>query len=335
MADMRIEQFDPQADARSLRACFQIQSAAEACDTPDLPRTSYAVFEGAWADSFGLGQPREAWLGSDEKGEPVGCYLVMLPDRENQTVAFCELLVTPQRRRAGAGSELLDHCAQRAREAGRVRLLGRARDGSAGAAFARAKNAAAGIEQISRIMDVDASQVSRLSKLRAEAQRHADGYEMLSWLIPSPEEHLDQLAELHGLFADSPQDEGIETMTLDADRLRRMEQVLLEKGARVHTVAARHADSGQLVALTEIAVDPEIPEWGFQQLTAVRREHRGHRLGLLIKIVMLDLLAESEPGLRHIFTGNAGANEHMIAINELLGYRATATSRSWELDLAG
>lgn len=49
---------------------------------------------------------------------------------------------------------------------------------------------------------------------------------------------------------------------------------------------------------------------------------------------MLDLLAGREPSVRHILTGNAGDNQHMIAINELLGYRITQTSRHWELDLA-
>jgi RimJ/RimL family protein N-acetyltransferase len=330
---MRIEQFDPLTDADSLKACYQVQIAAEACDTPDLPLTSYPVFEGAWANSFGLGQPREAWLASDERGEPVGCYLLMLPDRENLTVAFCELRVTPQRRREGAGSELLDHCARRARDAGRVRLLGHARDGSPGAAFAQVKGAVGGIGQISRVLDLNAIQAPRLSALLAEAVQHAAAYETLSWQIPTPPEHLHQVAELHGLFADAPQDEGVEAMSMDANRLTSLEQALLDKGARWYTVAARHADSGRLVALTEIVIDPETPDWGFQQLTAVRREHRGHRLGLLVKIAMLDVLAEREPGLRHIFTGNAGANEHMIAINEQLGYRATATSRSWELDL--
>jgi GNAT superfamily N-acetyltransferase/RimJ/RimL family protein N-acetyltransferase len=332
---MRIEQFDPETDIGSLRACYQIHLAAEACDTPDLPPPSYPVFEGAWAQGFGLGEPRETWLALDASGEPVGCYLIRLPVRENPTVAFCHLIVPPGRRRAGTGSELLEHCASRARETGRVRLQDYARDGSAGAAFARAKGATPGIGHVSRVMDVDAGVAATLSGLRADAQRRALGYEILSWQGPVPAEHLDQVVALHRLFADSPQDEGIETMLFDADRLRRMEQVMLEKGVRSYTVLARHADSGRLVALTEVVVDPETPGWAFQQLTAVMREHRGHRLGLLVKIAMLDLLAELEPDLKHISTGNAGANDHMIAINEQLGFRIAATSRYWDLDLAG
>jgi hypothetical protein len=56
-------------------------------------------------------------------------------------------------------------------------------------------------------------------------------------------------------------------------------------------------------------------------VTAVVRAHRGHRLGLLIKLAMLEWLAEAEPEQRWILTGNAETNEHMIAINEALGYQ--------------
>jgi hypothetical protein len=69
-----------------------------------------------------------------------------------------------------------------------------------------------------------------------------------------------------------------------------------------------------------VIVDPEAPSWGFQELTAVTRPHRGHRLGLLVKTAMLELLAQAEPQLEFIMTGNAAANDHMIAVNEQLGY---------------
>jgi GNAT superfamily N-acetyltransferase/RimJ/RimL family protein N-acetyltransferase len=330
---MSIEQFDLQADTESLRACYQIHLAASACDTPFLPPASIQVFKGNW-QGWGLDDPREAWLARDDAGEPVGCYRLALPQKDNVTAAFCDLFVTPERRRAGTGSALLDHCVERARQAGRSRLRSFAPDGSAGAAFAKAKGATGGIDEIMRTMDVDETQPAKLSALRADAEPHAAGYELLSWRAPTPEEHLAELVELQKIIADAPMDEGMEPMAWDNDRIRTMEKAILAKGIHYYTVVARHTASGQLVALTEVATDPDTPGWGFQQLTSVRREHRGHRLGLLVKIAMLDLLAEREPDIRRIFTGNAGANDHMIAINELLGYRVAAVYRSWELELA-
>ena len=48
---------------------------------------------------------------------------------------------------------------------------------------------------------------------------------------------------------------------------------------------------------------------------------------------MLELLTRHEPNVRHIQTGNADANQHMIAINEELGYKVVNVYRDWELDL--
>jgi hypothetical protein len=68
------------------------------------------------------------------------------------------------------------------------------------------------------------------------------------------------------------------------------------------------------------AENPANPGWGFQMNTVVTRKHRGHRLGLLVKLAMMELLATTEPQLERITTWNAEVNEHMIAINEAIGY---------------
>jgi hypothetical protein len=53
----------------------------------------------------------------------------------------------------------------------------------------------------------------------------------------------------------------------------------------------------------------------------VTRPHRGHRLGLLVKTAMLQWLAQAEPRLERIATGNVASNSHMIAVNEDLGHQ--------------
>jgi hypothetical protein len=63
------------------------------------------------------------------------------------------------------------------------------------------------------------------------------------------------------------------------------------------------------------------------------REHRGHRLGLLLKVAMLRWLAEAEPAVRTLDTSNAASNDHMIRVNEILGYYVTTTTVTWQQDL--
>jgi hypothetical protein len=50
---------------------------------------------------------------------------------------------------------------------------------------------------------------------------------------------------------------------------------------------------------------------------------------------MLEWLAQREPQLRWVITGNAESNRHMISINEALGYRALDRwTISWRLPVA-
>jgi hypothetical protein len=86
-------------------------------------------------------------------------------------------------------------------------------------------------------------------------------------------------------------------------RTRREWYGLLEAvGSRSHEVAAIHDATGEMAALTLIELDPEVPEWGNQ---------------------------------RHVLTGNAAVNDHMIAINEALGFEVLEPSfRGYDLPVA-
>jgi GNAT superfamily N-acetyltransferase len=329
---MLIERFDPRGEASKLRACYDITKAGWPIDHPDEPTWAVDSFTGKWAEGFDTA-PLQAWLATDDSGTPVGCYLLRLPDRENLTMARCILAIDPARRRAGIGTALLAHCGTQARRAGRSRLVGFVRDDTPGAAFAAAVGARGGIPDLTRVLHVDAALAARLASLRADAQSQAGGYSLLSWVGPTPDEHINQVVMVHGAMADAPRDEGVDPNVWDADRVRRSEQIMVESGLTHYVVAARHDASGSVAALTEIVTEADTPDWAFQQVTAVLPEHRGHRLGLLVKIAMMELLTDREPNVRHIQTGNAGANDHMIAINEALGYQVTCVYRDWELDL--
>jgi GNAT superfamily N-acetyltransferase/RimJ/RimL family protein N-acetyltransferase len=331
---MIIERFDPNADPSKVRACFDMIRAGWPIDRPGEPSWAYDSFVGKWARGFDAA-PLQAWLAADDSGLPVGCYLLRLPDRENLTIATCVLAVDPARRRAGIGTAIVAHCGEQAQRAGRSRLISYAREGTAGAAFAAALGAKPGIEEVARVLEIDAALADRMRRLRAIAEPHAAGYSLVSWSGPTPDEYVNDVVRVYAAEADAPRDEGVEPDAWDVERLRHAEQTMLEHRITNYTVAARHDATGRIAALTELITEAETPDWGFQQLTAVLAEHRGHRLGLLVKIAMMDLVTARDPNVRHVQTGNAGANEYMIAINEQLGFTVLAIHRGWELDLAG
>ena len=57
-------------------------------------------------------------------------------------------------------------------------------------------------------------------------------------------------------------------------------------------------------------------QWG----TLVRPEHRGHRLGIAVKVANLRLLQRERPDLGQVITWNAEVNSHMIGVNEAMGF---------------
>jgi GNAT superfamily N-acetyltransferase len=320
LAGVRIERFDPAGDQAAGHALYDVYANGAPIDDPAAPAMSFRVF-GGWLAHGWTAQPRETWLASGTAGHAVGGYVLGLPDRENRDQGGLDILVAPARRRSGLGTALLRHAAERARTRGRSFLVADTRDGSAGEAFVRWAGASPGQAEIRRIQDLAALAPGQLASLRATADAAAAGYSVLDWEGPSPAEYLDQLAALNEAMGDAPRGPGEEAQRWDAERVRGTDQRVAAQGLRYYSVVVRDDVSGQLAGLTQLGVDPVQPERGQQELTAVARPHRGHRLGLLLKLAMLELLAEREPQLRWILTGNAQTNRHMIAINEALGYR--------------
>jgi GNAT superfamily N-acetyltransferase len=244
------------------------------------------------------------------------------------------LLVMPGRRRAGLGTRLLRDAARRAAGQGRDRLTAETRTGLAGSAFAAAAGARPGLVEVRRVLELTDAPAGKLAGLRGTAEAASHGYSLVCWRGPAPDEYLEQVVAVANAMADAPRNPGEEPEVEDAERARHYERSAAEQGLHMYSVGARCDRTGELAGLTVLTVDPLNPSWGHQQLTAVSRAHRGHRLGLLVKTVMLQQLAQAEPVLRRIVTGNAGTNQHMIAINAQLGFRVLDEWQSWELDVA-
>jgi GNAT superfamily N-acetyltransferase len=293
---IQIEQFDPRSDPERLRACHAIAMSSWEVDNPGVPPLTFETYAVDW-QSFD-GSPVHAFLATDPAGRPVGYCRIALPAKENLSMAFCALTVTVDQRRTGTGTTLLSQCAAVARAAGRTRLAGSAFDDTPGAAFATAKGAASGHADILRTLTITAETPDRLAALRPAAEQAASGYELLSWRGLTPEEHLSQLAVVRRSMADAPMNEGMEPTVWDADRVREVEENEAAFGLDALTVVARHVASGDLAAYTQVALAPGMPEWAAQQVTVVLPRHRGHRLGLLVKIEMMDVLARQAPEMR-------------------------------------
>jgi len=335
---MRIEQLDF-ADDETMLACHQVYLAAHDSDLPDGPWFAARAFSG-WMRVGWNNEPREIWTARIPDADPdgdravTGWFRLILPVRENRDRAALDLIVHPGQRRHGTGRALLRHAVKRAFANDRSTLISSSLEGSPGEAFARAAGASHALTGVNRVQQLRA--LPPLADLRAVAGQAAAGYRLISWTGVVPDTYLDGVAAVFNALGDAPRSAGSEPTQWDAERVREDENGLFhEYGHRSYSIAALTKTSGEMAALTQVFVDPEIPAWGLQGMTAVARQHRGHRLGLLVKLAMLDLLAEAEPGLERIGTENAESNAYMIAVNEAIGYRISGPSFTrWKLDVA-
>ena len=331
---MRIEQLDP-ADEKIARACYDVMLAAHEVDEPVEPPMSYGVFalylrEG-WEKT-----PGEVWCAVDDGGSVNGFYRMHLPDLENLDRASGGPVVHPAVRRRGIGREMLRHEGGRAAANGRSLFGSPATAGTAGDAFAQAVGARLDLEEVRRVQHLREIAPGTIASLRASAEKAAAGYSLVSWTGATPDDYCGPLAGVFNAFNDAPRGENQEPEFWDAERIRERTTTFIRAGLlRSYSMAAFHDATGEMTAFSAVLVDPEQPQWGYQQLTAVIRAHRGHRLGLLTKTAMLELLASAEPQLEWITTGNAATNEHMIAVNEQLGYKVAEPGwRFYELQVA-
>ena len=176
--------------------------------------------------------------------------------------------------------------------------------------------------------------LARLDAEHAAALEHAREYELLSLTGVTPDDMVAAIVELTAAINDAPTDDlDVEDEVFSPERLRAFEQTQVVFGRRIYRVVARHVPTGALAGHTIIAIDEEFPWFALQYDTSVVRAHRGHRLGLLLKIEMLRWLGDVEPQLRVLDTWNAASNAHMIAVNEQLGYRVLRQGLEWQRHL--
>lgn len=329
------------ADSPIAEAWYRITKTALAADIPDFPppcRTRQLVLLN---EQFPGERTRRwlAYLGPDA----VGSATLELPTLDNLDNAGIDVVVDPDHRRRGVGRALYERAVEAARAEGRKRITamsvetlpgGPERDG-AGSAFATSMGMANALGEVRRRLDLDSVDDADHDRLLAEAWPKASGYSVVSWTDVVPDEYLDDVAVLEGrLIQDAPMgDLAWEPEKVDGARLRGIEAFRRKYRGRAHQAGMRHDESGRLVAWTMLVVYPSTPFHAWQGTTLVHPDHRGKRLGTIAKIENLRHARAREAELRLIDTWNAAENQHMIGINEAIGFRAVDSWVNWQTDI--
>jgi len=319
-----------QDDATAIEDWFQLRLAwpREMPGDPGPCRTFHgAALTMPWPD-----EQERAYLGIVD-GQPVGFYAVTLHLLDNVDVLGVELAVHPDHRGKGYGSALLESLDALAGELGCTRLLAEMPMDGPGAPWARSRGARPVSEMMHRRLDLSAVDTAVHDDLLADARAHAAGYTLLQWTSPIPDEHLAGCAVLEGkMSTDMPLDDlAWEPEVYDAERMRRRSEMIEARGLRQFTSAARHDATGEIVGMTTLTRLDTLPEHVDQWETIVLEEHRGHRLGMLLKIENLRFAQREQPQLRFIDTVNSDSNAPMLRVNLALGFEPVRPWAEWEL----
>ncbi|AMB41291.1 GNAT family N-acetyltransferase [Arthrobacter sp. TES] len=308
---------------------------------------------------------RQIILVAKVDGKIVGTIDIALPLADNIDLAEFTLDVLPEYQRRGVGRHLLEAAEQLARAEGRTMVLvdtnhpatslteipedqlipgtgpGFVPVSSREVDFAqRAGYTLQHIEQFSScVLPLDSKLVA---DLQAEAEEaNAGRYALHHWTDRCPERLLEGVAELenaagevvHGEDeADEPA--GADTgMVFDAAVLRETEDAAMAQGRRTVVTAVEHVATGKLVGLTTISVLAHRQDVVFQDDTLVLQEHRGNKLGLLIKVANMERLSEQFPDARVIYTWNAPENRYLLTVNKQLGFTTAGVTGLWQKEL--
>src|SRR5690606_14928748 len=145
-------------------------------------------------------------------------------------------------------------------------------------------------------------------------------YEILTWTGPCPDHLVDPYLEMRNrMLADVPLGElDWQPPVLDRERLDLEQQRL---AANYETVVAVARDAaGVLGGYSMTRLQHGRPD-AWQDDTLVMPDHRGHRLGLALKLATLDIIQTAHPERRIYHTWTDPENTAMYRTNAELGYR--------------
>lgn len=307
-------------DDDQLREWWEVEQAAHRHDR------AHPVLRTLASLAFSLRNPsphaRREPLAALVDGRIVGVGDLTLLLGDNEHVAELEISVHPEHRRRGVGRALHAEATRRRRAHGRTGDFGEVctpveGPASPALAFARALGYADahGEHHLVLELPVDPERVAAL------AAGGPDGYDVVTWGNRCPDELVDDYVTMRNrMSADVPLgDVDYVPPVMDAERVRLSEERLARTYDTVVAAGRRRTD-GVLggYSLTYLARGTSEAS---QDDTLVMPDHRGHRLGLALKLATLEIVQRDHPDRTAYHTWTDPQNRAMYRTNERFGYR--------------
>ena len=189
------------------------------------------------------------------------------------------------------------------------------------------------LEQVERNSAFDlTAPFDTVERLLAEAEAASQDYRVVQWFAPTPPEYAEGYAWMKSRMVTDAPAAGLEfdEEKWDAARIAEHDSKYTDSGRTIQVTAAQHIATGELCAFNELVVGKDRTEASHQEDTLVLKEHRGHKLGTLVKCAGLLSWREIAPDSPRVITYNAEENRPMLDINEAIGFAPIAYEGAWK-----
>ncbi len=189
------------------------------------------------------------------------------------------------------------------------------------------------LEQVERCSAFDLTgSFADVERLLAQARAASAPYRLVQWSAPTPAEYVAGYGWMKSrMSTDAPAaamefDEEV----WDAARVAEHDAKYVDAGRTLQVTAAQHIATGELCAFNELVIGRDRTEATHQEDTLVLKEHRGHKLGTLVKCAALLAWRDVAPASARVITYNAEENRPMLDINEAIGFAPIAYEGAWK-----
>ncbi|GAA3706063.1 GNAT family N-acetyltransferase [Terrabacter ginsenosidimutans] len=285
-------------------------------------------------------EPMEMW-GALDGDLLVGVATLWLPMEDNTSMAWFDVQVDPAHRGRGAGAILLERVVDRAREEGRTTmvvdfLVPADSDGHGYRRFAERHGFQLSNTEIIRHLELPVADEALDRHAEHGRVRWESDYRLETHVGGVPARLQESLcAVMNQLAVDAPTgDIEFEEESLTPARYEDYLELFRQQGRVRLTTVAVHRSTDAVVAYSDLMLPSGAPGVAWQWGTLVHRDHRGHRLGMAVKVENLRRLQTDHPERRRVVTGNDDTNSWMVSINEDLGFRIVELCPAYHRSLA-
>jgi len=190
------------------------------------------------------------------------------------------------------------------------------------------------LEQVERnsVLALDGPRDLAERRLREAEAFAGPDYRVVTWTLPTPP-HLraGYGAMISRMATDVPSGD-LETQVevWDEERVARRDARIIAGGQTLSVAAVIHTPTGSTAAFNELVIGSDHEGVTHQWGTLVVGEHRGKRLGTIVKCANLLRWHEIAPRSPRISTFNAEENRPMLDINEAIGFVPASYAGGWQ-----